>query len=200
MNILKYKNCIPVGCVPAARRPYGTVCSRRGSWFWGGTGHGGVCGPGEGVSTSGGCMVWGVWSRGVYGLVGCLVRGVWGVSAPRGGCIPACTEADTPPPWTEFLTHACENITLAQLRLRPVTTRSIVFSEQMEHLKFLVQDFPATDTKKTKQTHKSLYQFVQILQWLKPNLLTVPELWILPWFCDRQSALYVAVLVGEENS
>ena len=28
-----------------------------------------------------------------------------GVPAPGGG-IPACTEADTPPPWTEFLTHA----------------------------------------------------------------------------------------------
>ena len=41
--------------------------------------------------------------------------GVWlGVSAQVGG-IPACTEADTPP-WTDFLTHACENITLPQLR------------------------------------------------------------------------------------
>ena len=49
----------------------------------------------------------------------------------------------------------------------------MVFSEQMEHLKFPAQDFPATDTKKNRQ--KSLYQFVQILQWLKPNLLTVPE-------------------------
>ena len=41
-----------------------------------------------------------------------------GVSAPRGclvqgwGCgIPTCTEADPPPLWTEFLTHAYENIT-----------------------------------------------------------------------------------------
>ena len=33
-----------------------------------------------------------------------------GGCAPRGG-IPACTEAD-PPLWTEFLTHATENITL----------------------------------------------------------------------------------------
>ena len=31
-----------------------------------------------------------------------------------GGCIPACNGAD--PPWTEFLTHASENITLPQLR------------------------------------------------------------------------------------
>ena len=38
-----------------------------------------------------------------------------GGSAPGGGgCgIPACTEADTPP---RGQTHACENITLAQLR------------------------------------------------------------------------------------
>ena len=31
-----------------------------------------------------------------------------------GGGIPACTEADTPPLWTEFLTHASENITFPQ--------------------------------------------------------------------------------------
>ena len=37
---------------------------------------------------------------------------------PRSVCIPACTEEDTPP--TEFLTHACENITFPQLRLRTV--------------------------------------------------------------------------------
>ena len=36
-----------------------------------------------------------------------------GVSAPRG-----CT-----PPWTEFLTHACENITFPQLRLGAVITQ-----------------------------------------------------------------------------
>ena len=68
-------------------------------------------------STPGGCLL----------LGRCLLPGGLsvprGVSAPRGGvsaprgCIPACTEADTlPPPWTEFLTHACENIAVAQLR------------------------------------------------------------------------------------
>ena len=61
---------------------------------------------------------------------GCLVRGgvcsrgcAWsggvcsgGGSAPRGWVgIPACTEADTPPPPCGQA-HACENITLAQLR------------------------------------------------------------------------------------
>ena len=44
---------------------------------------------------------------------GVFARG--GVSALGGVCIPACTEADTIPPWTEFLTHAFENITLPQL-------------------------------------------------------------------------------------
>ena len=75
----------------------GGVCSRGGcAWS------GGVSAPG-GVPGLGGCLLWGV-------------PGPGGVSAP-GGCIPACTEADTlPPMWTEFLTHACENITLAQLR------------------------------------------------------------------------------------
>ena len=51
--------------------------------------------------------------------VRCSDRRGWGV-CPEGGvcqevCIPACTEADTPPPWTEFLTHVCENITFPQL-------------------------------------------------------------------------------------
>ena len=54
-------------------------------------------------------LCWG----GVAGPGGCLVRGVaWS----GGGGIPACTEADPPPPplWTEFLTHASENIILPQ--------------------------------------------------------------------------------------
>ena len=58
----------------------------------------------------------------------------WGVSA-EGGCLPrevicqgrvsqrwciqACTKANTLL-WTEFLTHACENITFPQLRLQTV--------------------------------------------------------------------------------
>ena len=42
----------------------------------------------------------------------------WGVGPGPGGggCIPACTEADTPPPVDRILDNACENITLAQLR------------------------------------------------------------------------------------
>ena len=50
-----------------------------------------------------------------------------------GGCLPArgvfaqegvCLGVYTSPPWTEFLTHACENITFPQLRLRTAKTGS----------------------------------------------------------------------------
>ena len=47
----------------------------------------------------------GAWSRGGL-LPGGVSASIWG------GGIPACTEAD--PPWTEFLTHTTENITLLQ--------------------------------------------------------------------------------------
>ena len=72
-----------------------------------------------------------VWWEGVVCLGGCLHRGVsaqgclpggvcQGVSAQGGVCPGRCT----PPPWTEFLTHTCENITFPQLRLRMVKTHS----------------------------------------------------------------------------
>ena len=51
---------------------------------------------------------------------GCLPDGV-GVVCPGGGCL---SRGCTPPPphgqWTKFPTHACENITFPQLRLRAV--------------------------------------------------------------------------------
>ena len=64
---------------------------------------------------------------------GCLTAGGGCLSRGRGRCLPrrvstclgggsACPEGCTPPSlWTEFLTHACENITFPQLRLRTVT-------------------------------------------------------------------------------
>ena len=83
-----------------------------------------------GAWSRGVCLVW----RGVPGLEGvcliqgCLVRGgvpglgvcAWfGGGAWSGGSgIPACTEADTPPPCGQ--THTCKNITLATTSLRPV--------------------------------------------------------------------------------
>ena len=74
---------IPVGCVPAARRPYAGVCFRGGG-AW-----------------SGGVVV--VSGLGGWCLVGVVVSGPGGwVSAPGGVGIPGCTEADTPPPlWTD---------------------------------------------------------------------------------------------------
>ena len=103
IKTISIQECIPVGCVPAARRPYA-----------------GVCFPGGGV-----CLVWGGFSiRG-----GSSIRGGFlhpgGGSPSRGGYgIPACTEADTLPPCGQ--THTCKNITLATTSLRPViTSRSL---------------------------------------------------------------------------
>ena len=98
-RIYEKQECIPVGCVPAARWPYAAVCFR-----------GGVClvQGGGGVCLVGGGLLWGgVCSR------GCLVGGVC-----SGGGVSQHALRQTPSPllWTEFLTHACENITLAQLR------------------------------------------------------------------------------------
>ena len=59
----------------------------------GGAWSSGVPGPG-GVSSLGGVLSWGVCSGGGYPSM------QWG----------------RPSPWTEFLTHATENITLAQFR------------------------------------------------------------------------------------
>ena len=128
------QECIPVGCIPAARRKYAGVCFwgvpgpggwvpglgglggawSRGYLVWGGAWSGGVCSRGVSapggsaareVCSGGGCAPGGAWSG------GCLVQGVsapggvcsGGVSAPGGMVgIPACTEADTPPPlWTD---------------------------------------------------------------------------------------------------
>ena len=60
----------------------------------------------------------------VGGGGGCLPKR--GVSA-EGVCIPACTEADTLPLWTEWLTDRCKNITFPQLRLRTVTETCVLF-------------------------------------------------------------------------
>ena len=95
-NNLK-QECIPVGCVPAARWSYAGVCFPWGGMYLvlgGVPGPGGcVPGPTGGVPGPRG----GTWSQGcVPGPRGvCLVRGclIWG----RGCGIPACTEADIPP-------------------------------------------------------------------------------------------------------
>ena len=88
------QECIPVGCVPAAHRPYAGVC------FPGGVSDlGGVCLVWEGVCMvpgGGFCLVLG--GVVVSDLGGCL-PGPGGVSAwSRGGVgIPACIETEPPP-------------------------------------------------------------------------------------------------------
>ena len=127
------QECIPVGSVPAERWPYSGACCSGGIWSWGGWV---VSAPGGG----------GVWSRGDGGVCsqgdlvpgGCLVRGV---SAPPGGCLlpgGVCSRGVSapggwsstpplgpgrypcPPPWTEWMTDRCKNITLAKTSFRPV--------------------------------------------------------------------------------
>ena len=82
---LKYKRfskqeCIPVGCVPAARRPYAGVCFPGEVCSVGCLVGGRVSAPGGSAPRRGVCLLQGgVWSRG-----GCLLGGV---SAPRGGSV-----------------------------------------------------------------------------------------------------------------
>ena len=80
----------------------------------------GVYLPGPG----GACLVWGVYLPGL----GVYLPGLGGVPAWSGGvcsrrCLPGAGGGSwlgIPPPWTEFLTHACENITLAKTSFRLV--------------------------------------------------------------------------------
>ena len=107
---LLWGGLVPGGCLlwGVGVSTQGGVCSQGvGGVCSGGSSPGGVSAPGG--SGPGGLLLGGVCSRGSGPGVG-LLQGGW--------CIPACTEADTLPLplWTEFLTHACENITLAQLR------------------------------------------------------------------------------------
>ena len=97
-----------------------------GCLLLGGVWSGGVCsqGSGQGGCAPRGCLVWGVSApgglvRGVSAHGGCLLLdGVCsGGSGPGAVSQHALRKTPySPPLWTEFLTHACENITLAQLR------------------------------------------------------------------------------------
>ena len=81
------QECIPVRCVPAARRPYAGVCfPGRGCLLRGGVCSGGVCSGGVSALGGGGCLLHGGAGLGGRGWSG----GVWS----WGGGIPACTEAD----------------------------------------------------------------------------------------------------------
>ena len=108
-----------------------------------------------GVSAPGGCVCllpWGCLLPGMGCLLleGCLLPGVsasrgvcsqgvsaWGVSAPRGCGVPACTEADTPPP-VDRITDACKNITLATTSLRPVIITGIYAEIRFCFISYLI--------------------------------------------------------------
>ena len=66
------QECIPVGCVPAAHRPYAGVCFPGGFLLWGVSALGGVCSE------------------------GCLLPEGSAPGGEGGDGIPACTEADPP--------------------------------------------------------------------------------------------------------
>ena len=85
------QECIPVGCVPAARRPYAGVC------FPGGGGGGGGCLP---------------------GLGGVGLPGQGGSAWSWGGLASQHALRQTPSPRGQ--TDTCKNITLATTSLRPV--------------------------------------------------------------------------------
>ena len=101
------QECIPVGCAPAARRPYSEVCCSGGG---GCLVRGGVVGsaPGGGVWSGGGVSAPGGGSA--LGR-GCLLRG----GLLPGGCLPGTPPGpDQVPPPVNRMTDACKLITLPQ--------------------------------------------------------------------------------------
>ena len=114
--------CIPVGCVPAARRPYAGVCFPGGVVLhrggprgvpWGVLHAGGS--PSRGGSPSGGSPSWGGFS----------IRGgspSQGGSPSGGGMASQHALRQTPSPRGQ--TDTCKNITLATTSLRPVIKTS----------------------------------------------------------------------------
>ena len=117
------QECIPVGCIPTAHRPYARVCFPGGCLVRRCGGRPGLVGW---CAWSGGWCAWSgghAWSGGV-----CLVWGS-GVPGPGGGgrllrgvCLSALWDTTTPP--VNRMTNRCKNITLATTSLRPVITRS----------------------------------------------------------------------------
>ena len=98
--------CIPVGCVLAARRLYTGVWSRGV----------GVCSA-EGGVCPWGCLIWGV------SALGGSAPGWVGVVCSQGGGHPSMHWGRPPTLWTEWMTDRCKNITLATISLRPVTSQ-----------------------------------------------------------------------------
>ena len=100
----KEQECIPVGCVPAARRPYAGVCFPGGGSVR--SGGGGVClvrGRGVVCQVWGGCLRSGGW--GVPGRGGGVSGPGWGCAWSGGVCAWFGGDTTTPSPlWTEWQT------------------------------------------------------------------------------------------------
>ena len=135
------QECIPVGCLPAASRPYAGVCFGGVSAWSGGCllpggwclpGLGGWCLPGPGGCLPGGGVV-SAWSRG--GGV-CLVRG--GLPCP-GGLVSQYALRQTPSPPVNRMTNRCKNITLATTSLRPVKMLSILKTQTEDVKQWRIQ-------------------------------------------------------------
>ena len=126
MCILYIKQeCIPVGCVPAARRPYSGICFPGGGL----PGQGGVLpGPGGGLpgrgvlpGLGGGVSLAGGFSlvRGVLPGPGGSARSVGVLPGPGGSAYSVGGSPWQTPP-VNRMTDRCKNITLATTSLRPV--------------------------------------------------------------------------------
>ena len=132
MKTFHKQECIPVGCVPADRRPYAGVCFPGGFSIPGG-------------SAPGGCLVWGVclvrggcacsWGGGVWSGGVLHARGVVGVVASG----PGGSGKENPPGWenpfppVNRMTDRCKNITLAKTSFRPVNTRGNIINTSRDH-------------------------------------------------------------------
>ena len=120
MRTIRSSDRISGGCLlpGGVSAPWGCLClllrgclllgaCSRGCLLWGVSALGGCLLPGDVCSQ--GCLLWGVCSQGVSAPGGVCTRGCL---LPGGVCgIPACTEADTPPPCGQ--TDACKNMTFA---------------------------------------------------------------------------------------
>ena len=139
------QECIPVGCVPAAHRPYAAVFFPRGGlpgrggspWSWGVLpGWGGSPWSGGVLLGPGGILLGPGWGGSPWSRVGgfSLVRGgsPWSRGVflgPRGspwfaGFLPGPGGVLRRPPSVNRITDTCKNITLATTSLRPVIIRS----------------------------------------------------------------------------
>ena len=137
-NCTIQQECIPVGCVPAARRPYSGVC------FPGG----GLPGPGGFCLVRGGGSAWSggkggsPWSGGGSPLVRGGLPGLGGSPCPGGFSLPG------EPSLVDRITDTCKNITLATTSLRPVMIQRLQRSYPVSMLITSVSEWSESIVKK----------------------------------------------------